>query len=309
MEVIRAAGGVPYESTAVALGNFDGLHVAHMEIINRCRRYARNRGLKCGVLLFNEHTKRTTHNNEVKIITQEPQKLRLLEAAGVDFVYMRDFDKEFMQLSPEAFIKLLIDRLHMKAVCVGYDYRFGHMAKGNTRMLEKLGYDLGFEVIVVDEIDHNGVTIKSTAIRHYVEDGSVQHAANMLGRPFSIEGRVIRGKQNGTKMGIPTANIEYKDNMLLPHTGVYAGYTYVDGEKYPSVINVGNNPTFNADKITIESHILDFSGDIYDKTICVEFIKRLRGDKRFFSVEALKAQIREDAVRARKELSELCLQV
>ncbi|MBQ3427041.1 MAG: bifunctional riboflavin kinase/FAD synthetase [Clostridia bacterium] len=308
MEVIRATGGVPYESTAVALGNFDGLHVAHINIINQCKKYAHERGLKCGVLLFNNHTQRTTHGSDVKIITNEAQKLRILEEAGIDFVYMRDFDKEFMQLSPEEFIRLLIERLRMKAVFVGYDYRFGYMAKGSTKLLEKLGYDLGFEVTVVDEIDHNGVTVKSTAIRHYVEDGSVQHAANMLGRPFAIEGRVVRGLRNGTKMGVPTANIEYSDNMLIPHTGVYAGYTTVDGEKYASVINVGNNPTFGADRITIESHILDFTGDLYDKTICVEFIKRIRGEKRFYSIEALKAQIHEDTIRARKELS-LCLQV
>ena len=291
MDIIRATGCVPYESTAVALGNFDGLHTAHMEIIKRCKKHARNHGLKCGILLFNEHTQRTTHNNDIKIITPQTQKLRILENAGMDFVYLRDFDMEFRQLSPEAFIKLLIERLHMKTVCVGYDYRFGHMAKGDTKLLEKLGYDLGFEVIVVDEIDHNGVTVKSTAIRHYVEDGSVQHAANMLGRPFSIEGRVVKGMQNGTRMGIPTANIEYTDNMLIPHTGVYAGFTLIDGERYPSIINIGNNPTFGADKITVESHILDFKGDLYDKVICVEFIKRIRGEKRFYSVAALKAQI------------------
>lgn len=308
MEIIRATGQVPYESTAVALGNFDGLHTAHMEIIKRCKKHARNHGLKCGILLFNEHTQRITHNNDIKIITPLTQKLRILEEAGIDFVYLRDFDKEFKELSPEAFIQLLIERLHMKAVCVGYDYRFGHMAKGDTKLLEKLGYDLGFEVIVVDEIDHNGVTVKSTAIRHYVEDGSVQHAANMLGRPFSIEGKVVKGLQNGTKMGIPTANIEYTDNMLIPHTGVYAGFTSIDGKRYPSVINVGSNPTFGADKITVESHILDYNGDLYDKVICVEFIKRIRGEKRFYSVDALKAQIHEDTAKARKELSS-CSQV
>ena len=134
MEVIRATGGVPYESTAVALGNFDGLHVAHINIINQCKKYAHERGLKCGVLLFNNHTQRTTHGSDVKIITNEAQKLRILEEAGIDFVYMRDFDKEFMQLSPEEFIRLLIERLRMKAVFVGYDYRFGYMAKGSTKL-------------------------------------------------------------------------------------------------------------------------------------------------------------------------------
>lgn len=309
MEVIRAAGTVPYEHTAVALGNFDGLHTAHMAIIKSCRDYARERGIKCGVLLFNEHTRRTTSGGDIKVITQKRQKLRLLEEADIDFVYMRDFDREFMQLSPEEFVKLLIERLHISAVCVGYDYRFGYMAQGDTRLLGELGQRLGFEVIVTEEIDHDGVTVKSTAIRHYVEDGSVQHAAHMLGRPFSIEGKVVRGKQNGTRLGIPTANVEYTSDMLLPYSGVYAGYTYVDGVKYPSVINVGKNPTFGADKTTVESHIPGFSGNIYGKTVCVEFIKRMRGEKYFQSEQALKAQIKEDIERAGKELGEICLQV
>ncbi|MGN0182547.1 MAG: bifunctional riboflavin kinase/FAD synthetase [Candidatus Ornithomonoglobus sp.] len=302
MQIIRQTGSVPFPRTVVALGNFDGLHMAHMAIIKKCHDYARAHDLKCGVLLFNEHTKRTINKESVPIITQENQKLDLLAKADMDFVYMRDFDKEFMQLTPEQFVRRLMDILHCVAVCAGYDYRFGYKASGDVTLLKELCQRFGIEAIITDEIDHNGVTVKSTAIRHYIMDGSVQHAANMLGRPFAIEGMVVKGLQNGRKMGLPTANISYKKNTLIPHNGVYAGYTYVKGNKYKSVINVGNNPTFGADKVTIESYILDFDEDIYNELVRVEFIKRLRGDKKFDSIEALANQIKSDAETARKEL-------
>lgn len=303
MRIIRQTGSVPFPRTVVALGNFDGLHIAHMQIIKKCHDYARAHDLKCGVLLFNEHTKRTISNSSVPVITQENQKLDILEKNDIDFVYMRDFDNEFMQLTPEQFVRRLMDILHCVAVCVGYDYRFGHKASGDVALLKELGKKYGFEAIVTDEIDHDGVAIKSTAIRNFVQAGSVRHASSMLGRPFAIEGMVVKGLQNGRKMGLPTANVSYKSNTLLPHNGVYAGYTYVKGNKYKSVINVGNNPTFGADKITIESHILDFNEDIYNELIRVEFIKRLRGDKKFDSIDALIEQIKADAEIAGKELN------
>ncbi len=302
MDIIRGTGSVPYEKTVIALGNFDGLHKAHMTIIDKCCEYARRNGLKSGVLLFNEHTLNIIKNKKVKVITQERQKLDILHKAGIDFVYIRDFDKEFMQLSAEEFANMLVNTLNVSAVCVGYDYRFGYKAQGDGTALKALGEKYGFDVIVTDEIDHNGVAVKSTAVRHFIEDGSVHHAASLLGRPFEMEGKVVKGLQNGRKMGIPTANLEYDENMVIPQNGVYMGYTYVGGKKYKSVINVGNNPTFNAEKITIESHILGFNGDIYDETISIAFIKRIRGDKRFDGIDALITQINKDIETAGKEL-------
>lgn len=302
MQIIRPTGSVPFQKTAVALGNFDGLHVAHMAIIKKCHSYAREHDLKCGVLLFNEHTRRITDNQRVPLITSETEKLALLSNEDMDFVYMLDFDREFMQLTPEQFVKRLIDMLHCAAVCVGYDYRFGYKASGDARMLKALCKKHGIEAIITDEIDIDGEAVKSTAIRNYIREGSVRHAAAMLGRPFAIDGKVVKGLQNGRRMGFPTANVSYSQNMLIPRNGVYAGYTYVKGKRYKSVINVGKNPTFDADKITIESHILDFKDDIYNEQIRVEFIERLRGDKKFESVDALVSQIKRDAQTAGKEL-------
>lgn len=302
MEVIRNNGDVPFKNTVIALGNFDGLHKAHMAIMNKCREYASEHNMKSGVLLFAEHTLKIVANENVKIITPEHQKLKLLDEAGLDFAYIRAFDKSFMKLSPEEFIKGLVDRLNVKAVCAGYDYHFGYNAMGNKETLKALGKKYGFETIIVNEIDFDGRAVKSTLIRQLITEGNVSGAAEYLGRPFSIEGTVEKGLRNGTKMGIPTANIGYDEDMILPGNGVYAGYTYVSDKKYKSVINVGNNPTFGADKVTIESHILDFNDDIYGKEIRVEFIEYMRGDIKFNNIDELKKQINADIERARKDL-------
>lgn len=302
MEIIRQGENVPYDKTIVALGNFDGLHRAHMAIMSRCRKYAREKGYKCGVLLFNEHTLSVITNKSVSTITTERQKLDILDAVGMDFVYIRDFDREYMNLSPEEFVIRLTEVLNIAAVCVGYDYTFGRNAAGNTTVLKQLGEKYGFDTVVLDEIDFEGLTVKSTTIRRLISEGEIEKANGLLGRNFEITGRVVKGLQNGTKIGIPTANVEYESCMLLPQNGVYAGYTYVDGKKYKSVINVGNNPTFNADKITIESHILGFNGNIYDKIISVVFVRRLRGEIKFSGIDELVKQINYDKECAGKEL-------
>lgn len=301
MEIMRQTGHIPYDRTVIALGNFDGLHTAHMAIIEKCRRYAEEHDCKSGVLLFSEHTRSVT-SGAVRIITTEKQKLEILRSVGIDFVYIRDFDDEFMRLSPEQFVDRLTAVLHPAAVCVGYDYRFGHKAAGDVTLLRELGAAHGFETIVTDEIDLDGSAVKSTRIRELIADGEVEKAAKLLGRPVRIEGEVEKGLQNGRKMGIPTANIRYDPDSVLPADGVYAGYTYVDGKRYKSVINVGSNPTFGAKRITVESHILGFDEDIYGREIAADFIKRLRSDIKFADVSELIDQIKSDIARAGKEL-------
>lgn len=301
MRIIRdgKADGV---KKAIALGNFDGLHRAHTKIVKTCCQYAEENGLESSVLLFLEHTVNVITGKKVKLITDEAEKLEILDAMGVDCVYIREFDADFMHLSPEEFICGLIDKLNITAVCVGYDYRFGYKAEGDVSVLKKLGEKHGFEVIVTDEMKTGGVTIKSTKIRELVCEGKVDDASLFLGRPFSITGEVTKGLRNGHKLGTPTANVGYGDNKILPKEGVYMGYTTVCGVRYDSVINVGSNPTFDAKKITVESHIIGFSGDIYGKTVKVDFVKRIRGDIKFDSLDGLKAQIKSDIQTAKEQL-------
>lgn len=293
MEVIHAGEGFVSGGSVVALGDFDGLHIAHMTIIRNGINYARDRGLKSGILLFEENTK------GARLITPNEAKLELLEREKPDFVYLRKFTKDFMRLSPREFIGLLIKTLDIRAVCVGYDYSFGYKAEGDVELLRKFGAEYGFEVLVTGAMSMDGKIISSTYIRQLIEAGSIEEANRFLGRRFCVEGIVLNGLRNGTKMGIPTANVNYDSKMALPKNGVYAGITYVDGKRLKCVINVGNNPTFNADRITIESHILDFNEDIYGKYIRVSFALRLRDDIKFNGIDELKAQIEKDIKQVR----------
>ncbi len=291
--------GTINEKTVVALGNFDGLHIAHTAIIERAHQCAKENGISSCVLLFRDHTRRVTGNQETKLLTTDEEKLDILQGMGVDYVYICEFNEAFMRLSPREFVGFLTDKLNCQAVCVGYDYRFGYKAEGDARLLKALGIERGFDALVMGEIKYNRATVKSTKIRELVINGEIDDANKMLGRCFFVTGNVEKGLQNGRKLGTPTANIAYNDNKLIPKNGVYIGYTTVDEKRRKSVINVGNNPTFNADRITIESHILDFDGDIYDKSVKVEFAKRIRPDKKFNSLDTLKEQIEEDIKAAR----------
>lgn len=294
MSIYNAQTGIDFDGCIVALGNFDGVHTAHERILATCTEYAKSHNIKCGALLFDRHSAKTTHTREISLITAQAQKLRLIEEAGIDFVYMRPFDDEFMKKSPEEFVQMLIKNLRVHAVCVGYDYRFGYKAMGDTSLLIRLGEKYGIDVCVVPPIKIDGEIVSSTLIRDMVKNGEIEKAQKFLSRPFFVEGEVVRGKQNGRKIGFPTANVAYDADMLLPKVGAYAGITTVAEKRYKSVINVGNNPTFNADKVTIESHIFDFDEDIYGEHIKVEFIKYLRGDIKFNSPEQLKEQIKQD---------------
>lgn len=286
------------QESAVALGNFDGLHIAHMHVIENSITYARAHGIQSGVLLFDRHTMSGTGSAEVPLITTIRQKLAILERTGVDFVYITKFDEVFMRKTPRQFAQFLADRLHARAVCVGYDYRFGAGASGDVTLLSALGNQYGFTVSVADAVKLDGQIVGSTYIRRLIEGGNMRRAAKFLGRYFSLEGVVVKGLQNGRKMGFATANIAERPDMVIPQFGVYAGYVTVGTERYRSVINVGKNPTFDADKVTIESHLLHFDRDIYEQCIRVEFVEKIRDDKKFASIEALKKQIQQDVHRA-----------
>jgi riboflavin kinase/FMN adenylyltransferase len=301
MQIIRG-NAITDKKTAVALGNFDGLHIAHTQIINNMCRYAKEHDCIGCVLLFNGHTRRITNNEDTKLITTECEKLKLLSEMGVNSVYIREFDRELMQLSPRDFVKMLVTKINPEAVCVGYDYRFGYKAEGDTELLRTLGREFGFSVIVTEEIKQNQHTVKSTKIREFISDGDIKSANAMLGRPYFIMGEVEKGLQNGQKIGIPTANIGYAPDKLLPENGVYMGYTIIGDDMCKSVINIGNNPTFGADKITVESHILDFDSDIYGKIVTVELVDRIRDEITFSSLDELKTQINSDINSARQAL-------
>lgn len=288
MKVIYAGEKIKDSHTALALGNFDGLHTAHMEIIRSCIAYAKENALKSGVMLFSENIKKGG------LITSNALKLELLEQENPDFVYIKSFDDAFRQMSPEEFVRMLCNELNVKALCVGYDYRFGHHAKGDAKKLLELGKEYGIDILVTPKITEGTHAVHASHIKELIKKGDIENANKLLGRSFCVEGEVVHGLKNGTKMGIPTANVGHVPDMVLPQNGVYAGTAVVEGKEYKCVINVGKNPTFDAENVTVESHILDFSGDIYNKHIRVYFHKKLRDDMKFNGIEELKEQIQRD---------------
>lgn len=288
---------------AVALGNFDGIHSAHTAVICNCRKYAEENAAESCVFLFRNHTLNCIEKREINLITDESEKLEILSELGVDSVYITDFDDSIRKMPPSEFAAMLVDTLNPCAVFAGYDYRFGYRAEGDIDTLKTLGKKYGFDVVVTDEMKINGKPIKSTKIRQLIAAGEICEANKYLGRPFFVSGKVVLGLQNGRTIGVPTANVEYSRYKLLPKNGVYMGYTTVDGTPFKSVINVGANPTLSAKKVTVESHILDFNGDIYGKTVKVQFIERIRDDITFKNLFELKNQIQKDIQRAENELS------
>lgn len=299
MKIFYSGDKVNFKASAVALGNFDGLHKAHMEIINSCVGYAAANRIKSGVLLFDHHSTKVTKTRNVSMIMPNDYKIEILKNSGVDFIYFVKFDEEFMKLSPEEFIQYLKKYLRAKCICVGYDYRFGYMAKGDTALLDVITKHEGMDLTVTDKITLNGQLVGSTYIRTLINQGRMEDAAYFLGRNFFVKGYVVRGKQNGRKMGFPTANIEYEKSIITPPDGVYAGIAYVGDKRYKAVINIGNNPTFNAEKITLEAHLLDFNTEIYNEDIRVDFVKRIRKEIKFNSIDKLKEQITKDVEKAR----------
>lgn len=302
MEIIEKQ--IDNQGTAVALGNFDGLHIAHLEIIKNAVKYARANDLKSGVLLFEKNTN-IVIGKKTDIITSNREKIDIIKNAEVDFVFFENFDDDFMKKTPQEFAEYLVKKLNVKAVFIGYDYTFGHKAAGNVELLKELGTQYGFKVFVTNPVSFDGEIVSSTSIRKYIKSGITEKVTSMLGRYYSICGKVATGLQNGRKMHFPTANVECDLNTLLPSDGVYVGITAINGSRYRSIINVGRNLTFDAKRKTVESHIIDFDDDIYGENIRIEFIKKLRDVIKFDNINDLKEQINFDKKRAVKLFTEI----
>lgn len=282
-------------NTGVALGNFDGIHLGHQKLINTMINRSKKLGYKSSLLLFDKHTKVTTDNNQPKIITTNEQKFKIAEQLGIDIVYMMKFDKSTMLLSAEEFVKdIIIDKMNSKLIVVGFDYKFGHKALGNSKTMLKLGEKYDIEVKVIEAIQSNEVIIGSTEIRELILEGNIIKANKFLGRSYSIMGKVIPGKNRGNTLGFPTANIDVDPNLVIPKNGVYKTKTILNGKAYLSATNIGYNPTFEEDILKIETHILDFNERIYGQNIEIEFIEFLRDDIKFKNKDDLISQMNVD---------------
>ena len=282
-------------STAIALGNFDGVHIGHQQLIKKLINISKLRGLKSSVLLFKNHTRTLVDSVGPLLLSTFEQKSRFIENLGIDIVYNMPFNDDIRKLSPdEFFVEILINRLNVKTIVVGIDYRFGYKASGDTNTLLKLGEKYGVEVIIFNPIYFEGNIVSSSRIRQSILNGDMNKANQMLGRDYSIIGKVVKGKELGSKLGFPTANIVPEINYVIPKYGVYSTETIVDNKIYLSATSVGYNPTFAENSIKIESHIIDFNKNIYNRNIELLFIEYLRDEIKFDSVDLLKEQVFAD---------------
>ena len=259
MEVLKVKDNNKKYNSAIALGNFDGVHIGHQELIKKMIYIANKNDYISSVLMFENHTKSIIEGKGPSLITCKKQRYDIIEKLGVDIIYTMDFNEYIMKLSPEDFVtKILIEKLNVKAVVVGTDYRFGYKAAGNSETLKELGVKHGIKVKILEPIFIDGEIISSTRVRKSILDGDMKKVSRLLGRNYSILGKVVPGKRIGNKLGFPTANMEPLINYVLPKNGVYSTETVVDGVKYLSASSVGYNPTFREEVIKIESHIIGF---------------------------------------------------
>lgn len=297
----------PLKKAVVTIGNFDGVHKGHQALFSAVIQKAREIDGTSVVMTFDPHPLRVLGKNGPPLITRKDQKLELISTAGIDIILCLPFTKEFAAMSPDAFIDtLLLKTIGMDTIIVGPDYTFGRDRQGNIDFLKKAGREKGFTVIVPDWINETSenIRISSTLIRDMVMEGRVEEAPHFLGRHYQIRGKVVKGRERGgSQLGFPTANIKLHDE-LCPRMGVYAVTVETVAGRFNGVANIGYSPTFDDHIFTIEVHILDFAQDIYNTKIRVNFIERLRDEKKFSGIEELSMQIRKDIAKARVILSQ-----
>jgi riboflavin kinase/FMN adenylyltransferase len=305
MQVFHKLDDIPAEfgPSLVSVGNFDGVHRAHAHVLGEIVRGARQGGAKSVAVTFEPHPARILRpDSTLRLLTPVPEKLRLLEGTGVDAVLMLPFGRDLSLMTPRQFVeRILKKKLHAREVHEGYNFRFGHKAAGDTKLLAQLGLEMGFEVKVYPEQKLRGEPVSSSHIRKLLGEGRVSRARHLLARPFCILGTPGRGRGYGSKYTVPTINLSRYEE-LVPKDGVYITCTRVGQETFDSVTNVGNRPTFGADSFAIETHLLNFHPIelIPESEVEICFLERLRDEIKFPSVEALREQIARDVKKARR---------
>ncbi len=299
----------PFKHAVVAIGNFDGVHRGHQAIFSLVRDKAAQIGGTSVAITFDPHpVKVLNHKASAPLITLLEQRLELLGNLGIDVTICIPFSESFAAVTAREFTEeILVKQIGLKAIVIGKDYTFGKNRRGNIEFLRTHGERLGFEVIVADWVslpDNLPERVSSTRVREVIGQGDVAYARSLLGRHYQLRGTVTGGRNRGGRLlGFPTANIALQDE-LCPKTGVYAVTVDIPDGKRIGVANIGYSPTFDDHQFTVEVHILDYSGDLYGKQIRVNFIRRIRDEQKFNSIEALSGQINQDILDARNLLSE-----
>ena len=292
----------------IALGNFDGLHRGHLKIIERVKRGAAEHGGTPMAMTFDPHPPRIVRPDKAPpLLMTKAQRIEALHRAGVHCVAVVRFTKELSQWDADTFVrKVLVDWLRVSEVWVGANFLFGHERSGTFSVLRGLGQSYGFRADKIDPVRYKDFVVSSTRIRRLVSEARMDEAAALLGRAYYVDGTIVEGRRRGRELGFPTANLETQ-NELVPPNGVYATIMTIDGVVHGSVTNIGLRPTFGEATPTIETHVLDYSGDLYGHTVRLAFVQRLRDERRFEDVDALRAQIDADKRRAERLFTRLAV--
>jgi riboflavin kinase / FMN adenylyltransferase len=294
------------ERSQLTIGVFDGVHRGHQQIIHRLTEGAHENKAPAVVLTFDPHPARIFGRGDIKLLTLPQERAELLASLGVDIVVTHPFDRDFSDTTALDFMKLVKRHLGVSHLVLGYDATVGKNREGNAERLREIGRELGYTIEVVTALSDESGVISSTEIRKLIATGNVVDAERLMGHPYSLHGPVVTGDQRGRTIDVPTANIEYSPDKLIPANGIYACWAHLNGEKYCAAVNVGFNPTFTPDKKTanVEAHLLDFKREIYGEDVRLEFVARLRDELRFNSVEALLEQIWKDIDDTRRILKD-----
>ncbi|HJG96863.1 MAG TPA: bifunctional riboflavin kinase/FAD synthetase, partial [Romboutsia timonensis] len=283
------------KESVVTIGNFDGIHKGHQVLIEKATEYAKKNNVISTVFTFNNHPVNYFKPNSIKNIITNNDKIKILKTMGVDYIINIPFDEYMTKISGYDFVKdILIDKLGAKKIIVGHDFTFARNKEGNIDLLKELSKKNGFLLEIVNPVKIDDIRISSSYIRKLILDGKVEDARKYLGRNYKLSGEVIHSKKLGRTIGFPTANISIDENIIIPKVGIYATKVYVNGTIYYGATNVGYNPTVNGNKLSIETNILEFNDDIYGKIITIEFLERIRDEKKFNGIEELKEQLQKD---------------
>lgn len=295
------------DNAVVTIGTFDGVHIGHQTILRKIANEAKTSGGSSILITFWPHPRFILNKDadKLKLLTTFDEKVSLIRELKIDYIVKIAFTKEFSDLSADDFVrKILVEKIGVKKLFIGYDHHFGNNREGNIDFLKSNASDYGFEVEEIARQDIDDIGVSSTKIRDALTNGEIHLANALLGRNYSIGGEVVHGEKRGRSIGFPTANIEIPESYkLLPADGSYAIFAEVDGKKLKGMLNIGYKPTVNGSKRTIEAHLFNFEEEIYGKSITIEFIKSLRKEIKFESVDELKEQLEKDKVNAEKILA------
>ena len=298
MKKINGVNSLKMNSPSIlTLGTFDGVHKGHLKILKKLNSEAKKNKLKSIVLTFFPHPRNVLNPiSNLRLINTIKERTELFKKSGIDILITHPFDKNFSELSPEKFVKgILVDKLNVKKILIGYDHRFGKNRAAGIKDLKKFGLKYDFQVIEISVKEQNNVSISSTKIRKLIEDGNIKKAKSYLGYEFSLEGVVIKGNAIGRTIGFPTANLKIKeDYKLIPKRGVYIINTFFDNKKVFGMMNIGVKPTIKLEKETVEVNFFDWSKDLYGETIKVFMLDYIRDEKKFNSLIELENQIKID---------------